>query len=309
MKTKTFEIEPKGTFSLDAVAGLQCGFLRGSRTCDAGAVRIAFPTDGTFEVAGVKLGWDGRTIRGEVAGGGDVDVVARQVAHTLAVDRDGTAFERVIAADPVLRRIGQARPGFRPVVSYSPYVMAGWAVLSQRLRMTQAAKIQVALAEEAGDVIEIGGERIASFPRPQSILERTGFQGVSAEKWDRLQAVARAALDGVLERDRLNGMSAEQARAALRQIRGVGEWTADAILIRGCGPSDLLPLGERALHGAVGIAYGLDHVPDDAEVVAIARAWQPFRTWVSVLLVSQHFDAARALTVRATTRGRPRSGA
>jgi DNA-3-methyladenine glycosylase II len=301
--TNQFVLEPKGPFSMEAVAKMECGFLRGSRTCGEGEVRIAFPMDGTFEIVGVRLRREGATIVGEVTGG-EVGVVARQVARTLAVDHDGTAFGRVIEGDPVLRRIGGARPGFRPVVSYSPYVMAGWSVLSQRLRMAQAAKIQIAIAEEAGDVVEIGGDRIASFPRPQSLLERPSFAGVSAEKWGRLQAVAEAALEGRLERERLLAMPYEEARAELRAIRGVGAWTADAILIRGCGPTDVLPLAEPTLHGAVQIAYGLRGIPDDDEVVAIARAWQPFRTWVSVLLVSEHFDA-----IRAAPRGRRRRGA
>jgi hypothetical protein len=55
-----------------------------------------------------------------------------------------------------------------------------------------------------------------------------------------------------------------------------------------------LALRDRAVERA--LAYGLGHVPDDREVCAIAEGWRPFRTWVSVLLVSEHFDAARRMT-------------
>jgi hypothetical protein len=71
----------------------------------------------------------------------------------------------------------------------------------------------------------------------------------------------------------------------------VGPWTAEGILVRGCGPADVLPLGEPTLHAAVAVAYGLPRAPDDAEVSALAERWRPFRTWVSILLIAHHWGA------------------
>jgi len=52
--TSRFSIDVRGPFSLEAARELQCGFLRGSRTCAAGgdSVRMAFPRDGSFDVVG-----------------------------------------------------------------------------------------------------------------------------------------------------------------------------------------------------------------------------------------------------------------
>jgi DNA-3-methyladenine glycosylase II len=289
-----FTLRPVGPFSLEPIRGLMCGFLRGTRSCDARGetVKLAFPVDGTFEVAGVSLALGDGMIEGDVARGHDVGAVARQVARVLAVDRDARPFDALLRSDVVLRAIGDARPGFRPVVAYSPYVMGAWSVLSQRLRMSQAAALQVRIAEASGDFVEIAGDRVASFPRPKTILDRTSFPGIQDEKWKRLRALAAAAMDGELELDRLTSVPYAEARDRLRRIRGVGPWTADAILIRGCGPSDVLPLGEPTLNEAVARAYGLAAVPSDDEVSAIAEAWRPFRTWVSVLVISHHWAGA-----------------
>lgn len=186
-----FSIGIRGPFSLEAACELQCGFLRGSRTCgvDRGSVRMAFPRDGSFDVVGVELTHADERVEGSVVGARDGEGVAKQLARVLALDHDGTGFARVLDADPALRVLAAERPGFRPVVAYSPYVMAGWAILSQRLRMEQAAAIQVRLARAAGDTVDVGGESLASFPRPQSLLARDGFPGVAAEKWQRLQGI------------------------------------------------------------------------------------------------------------------------
>src|SRR5581483_2129233 len=101
--------------------------------------------------------------------------------------------------------------------------------------------------------------------------ERSGFEGLTDEKWRRLQTVAKAALEGRLSHEAL---AKEGAREALLELRGVGAWTADAVLIRGVGPSDVLPISEPALHAAVAEAYGLADLPSDAEVERIALAWR-----------------------------------
>lgn len=304
-----FAIRPEGPFSLDALRTLACGFLRGTRkvACPTAAasdsaaedltVKIAFPRDEDFAIAGASLRLRGGVLEGRAFGAGarDPDAVARQVARTLGLDHDGERFAALLERDPVLRPISRRRRGFRPVVAYSPWVMAGWAVLSQRIRMDQAAALQVKLSAACGDTLEIDGDVVAAFPRPASLLSLGGFPGIPEAKWARLRALALAAFDGALDPARLSALPYADARASLEAIHGVGPWTADAVLVRGTGATDLLPLGERTLHGAVKLAYGLSTVPDDATVARIAESWRPFRTWVTVLLVSEHFEAARAI--------------
>lgn len=301
----TFRIPAPSPFSLDPVKKLACGFLRGSRSCGVDEVKVAFPLDGTFEVVGVTLRATDGMVEVRATRASKPEVLRAQVARFLTLDHDVGGWARVLAADPVLAGISAKTPGgFRPVVAYSPYVMAGWSVLSQRVRMTQAAAVQVRMSEAAGDVATVGGEAVASFPRPQSVLKFTRFAGVSDEKLRRLKAVAAAALDGKLEVAALRALPFQVARSRLMEIRGVGAWTADAILMRGCGPLDALPLSEKTLHGAIANAYGLDAVPDDDEVDARAKAWAPFRMWASVMLIANDFEAARARLAASTPGGR-----
>lgn len=274
-----FDLDPRGPFSLEVARTFACGLFTASRKCSTdGAVRFAFTRDDDFEVAGVSLTFDGTRVH--VVGSGKSDGVKDQVARILGVDRDTTAFFGL--KDEVVQKLLAESPGFRPVVFFSPWAAIGWGVITQRLRMNQAAAIAERLAIAAGDVVEVDGEVIASFPRPQTFLARSGFEGIADEKWSRLQTVARAALEGELSMKRL---AEPGARQRLLSMRGVGPWTAEAVMVRGVGPSDELPLGEPMLHAAVAQAYGLDHVPDDEEVLKIAEGWAPFRTWVSVLMV------------------------
>lgn len=285
----TLSLPTRGPFSLDSARSLLCGCMRASRACTASGAAFAFPLDGTFEVVGAAVRHAGERLDVTLTGTTDVDTVSKQLARVLCVDHDGEAFVRVLANEAPLAKVAQASPGFRPVVFFSPYVAAGWHLLAHRIRMTQAATLQARIAEAVGDVVEVDGVTLPSFPRPESLLKLKGFAGVSAEKWERLQGVARAALDGKLEVAHLTSMEPERAMAELQALRDVGRLFAEGTLLRGCGPTDALPLREKSLHEGVRHVYGLDHVPSDAELTRIAEAWRPFRMWVTILMAREAF--------------------
>ena len=282
-----FTIEPRGPFSLDAARTLACGFLLSSRACAAdGALRLAFPLEGGDDLVAVELREADARVDVVLDGTVEIERARRQLAHALALDVDARPFAALMQREAALAAAWARRPRFRPPVAYSPYVMAGWCVLSQRTTMRQAAVWQRAIAERLGTVVDVGGSAIAAFPPPRRILAHGTFAGIPEEKWTRLRAVASAALDGLLDLPTLRALPYDAAVRRLRAIRGIGRWSADGILVRGAGLTDVLPLSEPSLHQAVRDACGLAATPSDDEVVAIAERWRPFRTWVSVLLIS-----------------------
>ncbi len=289
-KRLRFSLPVTGPFSMQSARTLQCGCMRASRVCTtSGAVKLAFPLDDTFDIVGVKLEHKDDAIEVDAVGTDDQATLARQLSRILAIDHDGNAFARVLKSDPALRALDEQAPGFRPIVFFSPYVSAGWHVLSHRISMAQAAVVQARLAEESGDVVEIDGERLPAFPPPQTFLRMSGFKGIAEEKWVRLRGIAEAALEGKLAIDRLVKMRPEDALKDLMQLRGVGKFIAEAILIRGCGPTDMLPSDHAMLKRGVAKVYGLEQEPSDGELEGIAEGWKPFRTWVTVMLVREGF--------------------
>jgi DNA-3-methyladenine glycosylase II len=150
--------------------------------------------------------------------------------------------------------------------------------------MRQARVVKERLAQAWGDEIRIDGQTVRPFPRPQALVELDTVQGLSGTKVERLRAIARAALDGRLDTQRLRSLAEADALAELRSLPGIGEWTAQAVLLRGCGVVDGLPLGDGISRGAVQWFYKLAEPPDDAAWQRIAETWRPYRMWASVLL-------------------------
>ncbi|MEA2190325.1 MAG: DNA-3-methyladenine glycosylase [Solirubrobacteraceae bacterium] len=287
-----FEIAPCGPFSLRAAAGFGFGGSIGAPPWD-GAMRLAFAVDGFAEQAGVLLRQrDDGVVEGEVAGACDVDAVRRQTARILSLDHDGEAWLEVGERDPVIGRLQRELPGVRPVLFHSPYEAAAWSIVSARRPARQAAEVRRRLSEQLGATFDVGGVAMAAFPLPERLLEAVAGPGLSQEKVERLHAVARAALDGRLEPERLRAMQPAAAIAELRTLRGIGPFYASLILVRSSGAADV-PAPEPRVIESAARAYGLQATPDAQAFLELSERWRPFRTWAVVLLRVAAGDAER----------------
>ena len=281
-----FTIEPLGRFSLAAAQDFAGGFAAGiGAHGTATGLLMTFPVEGWRDSAGVDV-WqtpDGR-VHGEAHGSEDVDTVRRQAARSLSIDHDGRGWAEVGERDPVLGALQAQYDWLRPVCFYSAYEAATSFVIGQRISMRQARVVKDRLAEAYGDPVEIDGRTVRPFPRPQRLLEVPSVTGLAQVKVERMHDLARAAIDGVLDTERLRMLPEAEALAQLQALPGVGPWTASGILLRGCGVADAVPLVDDISRNAVAAIYGLPEPPDDATWTTISDVWRPYRMWATVLL-------------------------
>ena len=91
-------------------------------------------------------------------------------------------------------------------------------------------------------------------------------------------------------------MPFDEALASLREIRGIGEWSSQHVLLRGAGVADAVPLADPRTRIAIRAAYDLPVEPDDTQLTAISDAWRPFRMWGFVLVRLWHGRSPVAAT-------------
>lgn len=248
------------------------------------SIRAAFLSDTDWQRTEVVISQQADAARIVVAGQGDLEAATAQVLRFMSLDIDGRDWPDVADRDPVIADAQRRLPGFRPCGFFSPYEAAAWAVLSQRVQMRQAAAFKTRLADEYGD----GG----AFPAP-SVLRDLDLD-LPGRKTEYLQAVAEAALDGALSGERLRSLSAEEALAQVQQIKGLGPFAAELVVIRGANFPDVLPQNEDRLNAEIVHRYGAD-----ASIASITEAWRPYRSWAAV-----HLRALREERTQEISRGR-----
>ncbi|MFL5322552.1 MAG: DNA-3-methyladenine glycosylase family protein [Myxococcaceae bacterium] len=286
---RRFTLTPSAPFQLSASAEFFRGFTPASGTAtDAkDALLLALRADKTFAPVAVALRQRGELLEGELFGEADTATVKAQVARVLSLDVDGSGWMALGKREPVVGALQRAHPGFLPVCFPSPYEAAIWGVLAQRINMKQAAALKKKLAAEHGDSVTTPFGDVAVTPSPTQLLAVKSVKGIPEEKLTRLHAVAHAAAKGLLDAERLRGMDQEAALKELEEIRGVGAWTAEHVLMRGAGLADALPSAEPRVLRGVQQAYGLKKEPTQKEYEALAENWRPYRMWVCILAVRE----------------------
>ena len=293
---QTFTLVPRGPFALASSIRFLEGFTPAaySGPQDA-ALELAFPVEGSWQTAGVRVWQDGQTVTAAVVSPQSpapelMTAVRAQVERILSLDVDGSGFPAVGQRDPVAGRLQDRYPGLRPIGFWSPYEAAAWTIIGHRIRIRQAAAIKARMAAELGDPVTFGDRVVHAFPSPDRLASLEEFPGLAGRKPEWLRSVARAALDGQLDAARLRAMPHEEAMADLKKLPGIGDFSAGLILLRGAGDPDALPEKEPRVAQAVALAYRLPGPATPEQLRQISDNWRPYRTWVTVLMRTQLED-------------------
>jgi DNA-3-methyladenine glycosylase II len=191
----------------------------------------------------------------------------------------------VSAADPRMAALVDARPELDPDAFFDTWPSELWSAL-----VAQVIGQQISLAAAAA----IGGRLAAlcgsEIPAPEQLLaldeETLRGVGLSRAKTVYLHDLAARLVDGRLDLARLRALDDDAARDELTQIKGVGRFTADGVLLLTLRRQDIWPAADLALRRAVGRVWELDPQPSLADVDALGERFRPWRTLAAVYLLT-----------------------
>ena len=104
--------------------------------------------------------------------------------------------------------------------------------------------------------------------------------GLSQNKLLALRDLAAKCLDGTVPTKRaLASMEDEEIITRISQVRGIGRWTVEMMLIFRLGRPNVLPVDDYGVRKGMQRLYRLRELPDKAAMRRRARKWEP---WCSV---------------------------
>jgi DNA-3-methyladenine glycosylase II len=121
------------------------------------------------------------------------------------------------------------------------------------------------------------------FPGPQALAKVTDDQlrgvGFSRAKTAAIRDIAEKTLAGVVPGSKaIAELPDEEIIARLTQVRGVGRWTVEMLLIFTLGRPDVWPVDDFGVRAGWKITYGLDEMPKPKELLALGERFQPHRS-------------------------------
>jgi DNA-3-methyladenine glycosylase II len=210
--------------------------------------------------------------------------------HTRAPIADRKARESLRKADPVLARLIDSRPGFRPrawMDELPPLDAFGtliFQVAGQQLSVAATRTILSRIEQNFDGHLPSPAELLAADPH---VLRESGM---SARKEATLRGLADRFVDGRLSDAALRRMTDAEVEATLTEVPGIGPWTARGFLLVGLDRPDVFLSGDLALRRAVQRVYGFDHAPTDEEMAELSDGWRPYRSLAVSYLFASEYD-------------------
>lgn len=159
----------------------------------------------------------------------------------LGLDIDLGAFYAFAAADPRLGPLALRFRGFKPPRFTTPFEALINALACQQLSLTVGILLLNRLAQRFGTRVGTG----YAFPAPVDLARRRVDSlralGYSRHKAQAVIDLARAVVKGEVDLDGLAGEDDAAAVKRLRDLRGVGRWSAEYVLLRGLGRTHIFP--------------------------------------------------------------------
>lgn len=289
-------ITPVAPFDFELTAGYLT-YFQGRYATDSlvdGVYRRLLDLDGQLVLASVSsLGSLEKPelsveLQGERLTSDNVEVATDKVAWILGVGQELEPFYASAQGDPAMAAITQRFHGLHMPHTASVFEALVLAILGQQIATNVARIIRTLLIETYGPRQTIGGETYYAFPRPETLaalrVEDLRGMKLSQRKAEYVHGIACTALDDPEFIEGLHHLDDEAVVRQITSLRGVGNWTAQWLLIRALGRPDALPLGDLALRRVVSRLYFLDEPLNDTQVEEFCRRWSPYRTYATTYM-------------------------
>jgi DNA-3-methyladenine glycosylase II len=186
------------------------------------------------------------------------------------------AHKHLSKRDPVLRRLirEHGKCDLTPEKRRSPFQSLVQAVAHQQLNGSAANTILSRFKNL------FPGRK---FPRPEDLAAVTDQQiracGFSFAKIKSIRDITAKALDGTIPSSRqIVKLPDDEIIARLTEVRGVGRWTVEMLLIFQLGRPDVLPVGDFGVRTGFRVAYKKREMPKPKELLTFGEKWKPHRT-------------------------------
>ena len=217
------------------------------------------------------------SVRARISTGSGAEAHAL-VVGLLGLDEDAVAFSR-LAKRLGLARLVAGRPELR--ISRTPSVFDGvlWSIIGQQINFPFACLLKRRLIERTGTPLADG---LYAPPTPAAVaaLEPGDLLPLqfSRQKADYVIQTSRLIAEGELDLAALRTLSATRAERTLLELRGLGPWSVNYLMMRALGFPDCVPLGDTGVTSGLQALLKLEVRPDIDATRRLMAVFSPYRS-------------------------------
>lgn len=173
------------------------------------------------------------------------------VEDWLDLKRDLLPFYEILNQHPELSYMTEEFKGLRLIGNPETFETLIWSIISQQINMTFAFKLKRALIQTYGGSLDFDGKSLMLFPTAE-VLQNLTVEKLQALQFSKQKSIyiinaAAAFAAGEISKSKLLTLSSQERIEKLISLKGVGLWTANAVIMQSLNDPTGLPLGDVGL--------------------------------------------------------------
>lgn len=208
----------------------------------------------------------------------------RYIRDWFDLDNDLKPFYTMANKDPLLRRAVHEFYGLRIIGTPNLFEALCSGIIGQQINLAFANTLKRRLVETYGRSIEWDDRKHWIFPEPETVAKLTVEDlmplQMTVRKCEYLIGVVQLISSGKLTKEALmKANNFNDAEKMLTEIRGIGPWTANTVLMRCLRFPNAFPLADVGLQNAIKYLTNTKDKPTREEVLKLAVPWKDWEAY------------------------------
>lgn len=221
--------------------------------------------------------------------------VGEYIWEWFDLEQDLQGFYQMAESDKVLNLIVDKYYGLRIMCIPDLFEALVWAIIGQQINLTFAYTLKERFVEEFGESITFQGEKFWVFPSFEVIatlnVEDLKNLQFTTRKAEYIIGIAKDMKSGILTKEMLlEKQDYHEVKKALMNIRGIGPWTADYVMMKSLHETSSFPIADVGLHNALKTLLGLKEKPTIEEIKEYAANWEGWQAYATFYLWRLLYD-------------------
>ena len=201
---------------------------------------------------------------------------------------DLSPFYAVAKKDELLKNLVKRFYGYRIIGQPDLFESLAWAVLGQQINLNFAYTLKQRFVTTFGENMDFENHRYYLFPEAEAVAGLTDIDLLplqfSRQKSKYIVLIAEAFASGEISKEKLNGLTLQEAKEKLMKIKGIGNWTANYALMKTFRYPDAFPLEDAGLHNAIKNLKGMKTKPTQDQVKRLFKQYKGWEAYATLYL-------------------------
>lgn len=194
---------------------------------------------------------------------------------------DIATFDAIFKKDPIIKKVVESCTEFKITTwGEDVYLALSDCIISQQI----SSKVAKVIFER---YLQLFPE---SYPNPDKVMKMTDEElrsaGLSFQKIGYLRNLAEFHLAHNLSHTHLSELSDEEIISFISQVKGIGRWTVEMLLMFCLHRTDVFPIDDLVIRQKIVKAYELKEEGKalKQKMLEIGENWRPYRSYICMYL-------------------------